>query len=987
MTAETKYKLNTIAENLFLAVMGAYLFYLGILTTTFNFTFPEFTESVLLKSLAAVSLLRLGTLFILEPSRRKNLLIVTLCAVLMAFDWMMVYRNDGYNFLRFLAVLTVGCAGIDFRKVLKTYVIVIGTTFLAAVFCALGDTITNFIYSGQYRIRSSWGICYPTDFASYMIFLLAAAWISWNDLPDWFFLIPGTGALFIAYFIADSNTSSYCCLLFLLLVMLRIPAERGLFGKFGKIAEYVSCLAFPVFGMITLGLTWLYHHGNRIGILANAWMHNRLKYCLDAYDRYGFKLFGSPLSQVGSGFSIVSRTDYNFVDITYLLIMLRYGMAAFVLVSFLWSLMSFKAARTGNRRLLYSLFLIAFHSISEHHFTEINYNILLILPFAVLYPALNSFSYAGAAERTQGKQKSRHLRAALLAVIGSLLLAAAFSPQMLSVFRTVCTIFNLKFTNDHKQRLLFAGVAAGFVFLFLLGYLLYRVLMNITYRERPKNIHLAGLALCFLMAAAGLYGVNRIFRRSLPDWQSTIAEDKKAIDIVQSTNTPLYITDVPEIYRLENDEIGYAFYGIEDSARLHNVTLITDSDWDSSVLVGRGFLYAVISDRHAMYTNAEPVIKAMTDEGFHLSGYYSREKSVKLSEFRAINELRGWDDGGEFISWNKPLKYGPYLTLFNSTYKVSFDLSHLTEEIPDAWDSMSPDAPVCTLRVSRNYGQNIIEEMTLTRGQFTGDELMTAEIVTNIPNAEGVEFLVFPAEGDFSLIVHAICYQKTPAYDTHAVYDSDWHRIHEAYFDAEGNPFTVSSGYHAVDFGYDRENNRNYYRYYNADGAPVRTRGGYAELHREFGISHRIISESYFDENRSPVVLSEGFSHVEYEYDNKGNREWIYYFDADHNPVMINSGTYSIRHRIFDAKARIIREEFFDIDRQPAVTTGGYFAVEYSRDDAGNILEYRYYGRDNELTVLPSGYSIRRMAYDDKNQVIWEGYFDPEGDPVSIPGK
>ncbi len=98
---------------------------------------------------------------------------------------------------------------------------------------------------------------------------------------------------------------------------------------------------------------------------------------------------------------------------------------------------------------------------------------------------------------------------------------------------------------------------------------------------------------------------------------------------------------------------------------------------------------------------------------------------------------------------------------------------------------------------------------------------------------------------------------------------------------------------------------------------------------------------------------------------------------------MINSGMYSIHHRIFDNKARIIREEFFDTEKQPAITTVGYFAVEYDRDNVGNILEYRYYGKDNELTVLPSGYSIRRRTYDGKNQVIWEGYFDSQGNPVN----
>ncbi len=170
MSAKNKSKLNAITENLFLAGLGVYLFYLALGTTTFNLAFPVFTEDLLLICLTAVSVLRLGSFFILETSHRKNLLVMTICALVMAANWMMVYRNDGYSFLRFLAVLTVGSVGCDFRKALKTYVIIIGTTLLVTVFCALGDTITNLIYTNQNRFRSSWGIVYPTDFASYMIF-------------------------------------------------------------------------------------------------------------------------------------------------------------------------------------------------------------------------------------------------------------------------------------------------------------------------------------------------------------------------------------------------------------------------------------------------------------------------------------------------------------------------------------------------------------------------------------------------------------------------------------------------------------------------------------------------------------------------------------------------------------------------------------------------------------------------------------------------
>lgn len=169
---------------------------------------------------------------------------MTICALVMAANWMMVYRNDGYSFLRFLAVLTLGSIGCDFHKALKIYVIIIGTTLLVTVFCVLGDTITNLIYTNQNRFRSFWGIVYPTDFASYMIFLLVSAWIAWKNLPDWFFLIPGAGAFIIAYLSQTAIPAAFVlrCFYCLFFYMFNLSGEYS--GKSEKLLNMLPAWRF-----------------------------------------------------------------------------------------------------------------------------------------------------------------------------------------------------------------------------------------------------------------------------------------------------------------------------------------------------------------------------------------------------------------------------------------------------------------------------------------------------------------------------------------------------------------------------------------------------------------------------------------------------------------------------------------------------------------------------------------------------------------------
>ena len=99
----------------------------------------------------------------------------------------------------------------------------------------------------------------------------------------------------------------------------------------------------------------------------------------------------------------------------------------------LWVLMTRKAVKTGHWRLAFGLALIALHSFSEHHFPEVNYNILVILPFSVLGMG---WLVKDKDENPLPYEKKRFVAGAITG--GFIALLVLFGgPYLLSMFRTI----------------------------------------------------------------------------------------------------------------------------------------------------------------------------------------------------------------------------------------------------------------------------------------------------------------------------------------------------------------------------------------------------------------------------------------------------------------------------------------------------------------------------------------------------------------------
>ena len=161
-------KQNNLWECLVLLLTGFYILFLSVYNTTYNFpTIPQFYA--VLYCMSTVVLLR--TIATRQWNRE---VLLSLC---LGVIYYLAYRTGAEHFLLFLAVISLGTVRMNYKSVLKIYVAVVSVFCLLWVTSSFGGLLSNLVYYRSGHLRSSWGMAYPTDFASTLLFLLMIGYL------------------------------------------------------------------------------------------------------------------------------------------------------------------------------------------------------------------------------------------------------------------------------------------------------------------------------------------------------------------------------------------------------------------------------------------------------------------------------------------------------------------------------------------------------------------------------------------------------------------------------------------------------------------------------------------------------------------------------------------------------------------------------------------------------------------------------------------
>ena len=968
------WNLPTVADGMMMLLASIYILYQITKMTTFFLPYPSSFEKVCFAALLAAAVFRM-----VEHRLWKNRDFFP--AIFMAAVYIMVYSVCHFSFFLFLAVLTLGFLDIDAGCVLKIFTVVLGFSLLVTFLSALGGAIENFVYMKDGRIRSSLGICYPTDMASAMLFFTLMTWTAWKSLPVWSGILMVLWAVWFSHYVAMSETSTICGILMTGMIFLMFMEETFPRFRIGpdvlkRLFRYLVIFSFPLLACLMFFLMLCYAKGIGAANIANNILSSRLLHAVNAFREYGLKPFGTPFDQIGNGFSTFAQRGYNFVDSTYPLILIRYGWVLFLAVCIFWPSAVRKSLSGGDRRVCLAMVLIAFHSFSEHHFIETNFNPLMVLLFAHFGFRKDVSPVAGLNREKNypGGAEFKFPFTAFVFALASFLLVLFCLPGLLSRMRTVVEIMG--WVGGGRNGLYVIAALTGVILLSGTAvFCLYKLASGTGVRRRKA---FAGTAVvCGILMGAGLWKCDMLIRHVTVRYQDLLDEDRMALErILPNADGAVYSDLIPEMYRKQYPGIRASFWKGDDVARLYNATVIMDRQYDSACLINSGFLFAPISEAHAVYTNDEKLISRLQAQGIHFTGYYNVEKKVDLKWMSDRNQLKLAQDGIILSGPKHSMIYGPYYSLYSGRYTVKYRLNISEEE-------KSREGNIGRLRVSAYYGQEIMKEQTISAKLFDEQGIADIEIPFRCGNVRGVEFLAFLEDGH-ELTIEEISYGRSPAYDIHSFYDSNRLKYREEYYDLSGNAVETTQGYSFCEYGYNYDRKVNEIRYYDAENKPVIITEGYASLKRKLDTKNRIIREEYYDTEGNLTLCRRHFAVNERDYDGNSDPVIERFLGTDGKAIITNGG-YAEVHRKYNEKKQVIREEYFGTDGKRILLGQGYAITETDRDVSGRAAFQRYYDVNGEPVITTMGYAGSEKEYNSKDQVVREVYHGVDGDILILP--
>lgn len=991
-----------------------------LMSTTFGFDLPHIYRNITDYSVIIFGMIRLvlGScldIIFAENKKQRIYLIakVTVAVIILIPIYVNIYRFK-YTELMYLPFLAYCLYGAKPERAMKAYAVCIGVLLAATILSSLSGAIPNYIYLGNGRrgiFRGSYGIKYPTDLAAYVVFLFLSAWGS-GRFRNWrYTAFAVVSALFMAYMIYTypHGINGTVCSLLIAAVIVYDGLSEGVLSRhkytrwITKVTDCLTIAAFPLFAAVVFVFSWLYGKGNGIAVRINQIVSTRLYWLWYSYEKYGLHWFGTLTPQNGGAH--LAGDEYEFIDSSYGVILLRYGIILFVLVTAIWVLMTRKAVITGHRRIALVMAVIAFHSMIEQRFTEIN--ILLVMP-------LCCFAVPEAAnDEIKQDDKKADRTGRIVGWSTGTLIAGIFLllvPKILSAARSLVI---MRGWNGKRSFFILIFWLVCFAFFAFLGYSVYYLIIRITAKKKLSSGSLSGITVSMLSLITGFLWVDSSISEKLHLYDTQIEADKPAVELIlESAEEPVYIGQNEELYKRSFNGISDHVLSPVEMSRSGSGSMLLDHDDEASLLIRTGARYAEISPYTGLFTFDDAVIESMSNNGYRFHGYYSAERDADLEYLARLNDLPLTENGGIRLAGDAhTLRYGSCISQSSGKYSVNFSLQ-LTDS-----DTDDPEAELCTLRASAMWGKKIWVEQIICLKDL--DENGKIDIALNYKtgDTEGVEYLVFCRDG-IELDVNDISWKKSVDLDTWSEYTSDGLLKAERYFDGDGEPVIQSAGYYGVEYEYAKGNEKWIRcRYLDADGkTPIEISSGYAQIERQYNDLKQVTEEryldasgalclcsdnyayfvqtydprgnllntSYFDTGCRHVCSKSGYASAEYVYDDDGNRISERYLDEKTEPVLLGSGYAEIR-RIYDKDHHVILESYYGTNGEPVALSKKQAAVEYEYDEYDNIICQKYTDINGDPVIISDGYAELRRSYDDKKRIIRESYYDTEGAPLLRP--
>ncbi len=274
-------------------------------------------------------------------------------------------------------LLCIVCADkIHFRALIRRFIKIEVVLTLLTILSSLLGIIENYTYvrSATGSIRQAMGFVYPTNFAAHIFFLACAmVYYFYGRLKAVhglaFFATAG-----ILYRLTDGRLD---CIMIIGVFVLGYWTQCRQKKHSRPWPAWPLCLSVPVCAAVALAATLLYDCSSSLWKLINSLFSSRLSIAQRLWSNNTITVFGQYIAQKGNGKGGLTG-EYTYIDISFMRILLMYGVLMFVFLLLYSVLMSARCINRGNYILPVIFLLIGVNSMVAQHFVDFSYNPFLI---------------------------------------------------------------------------------------------------------------------------------------------------------------------------------------------------------------------------------------------------------------------------------------------------------------------------------------------------------------------------------------------------------------------------------------------------------------------------------------------------------------------------------------------------------------------------------------------------------------------------------
>ncbi len=323
-------------------------------------------------------------------NRRMRLLMIGM--LLLGWFYAFYWRQYSNTTIFEIMIVVVASDGKDFKRVGYQSIIISGIILILSFALSIAGILPDFIKMRGDFARHAFGMLYCTDLAAHWCYLLLTyLFIKDGKMKWWFYLIVVLLSMVNILFVDARNSLIIVVLACIGSVVYQMASKRkwNISPRVGDLLQWGLVFSYVIFAGLFLILTFAYSKQlvtvlDKIPGFATS-ITPRLATSRRATMVFPISLFGSPYIQIGDGMGTADFLEiYTFLDDSYISVYVINGIVALLVLLALATYSQVRLKKEGHVLRMFLLALVAMHCFVEHHWTEVGYNIFLVLPFMIL---------------------------------------------------------------------------------------------------------------------------------------------------------------------------------------------------------------------------------------------------------------------------------------------------------------------------------------------------------------------------------------------------------------------------------------------------------------------------------------------------------------------------------------------------------------------------------------------------------------------------